>query len=137
MGDSRTKLDILYQDVLGEINDVITRMDELQKRIQSGIDNTSNLLTDKAVQMLKASEQITAAVSQVNLMARGIVIFAADEQAKIQATQEASQKETVDMFMRLLKKNTDSFKAQLWIIFTVLSANTLASLVALFLLRGR
>jgi len=44
MADARSKLDILYQDVLGEIHEVINRVDALKADIPSAADQAAQKL---------------------------------------------------------------------------------------------
>lgn len=42
MGDARTKLDILYQDILGDVGDLLTRVERLNERFPELADEVNN-----------------------------------------------------------------------------------------------
>jgi cobalamin biosynthesis Mg chelatase CobN len=102
-----------------------------QKKINDASSTATGKLIEQTAALLAAVDKMTSAVNEINLMARGIVIFAGEEQAKIQANQKASQKESSNIFMHKLKENTASFKSQLWLIMGLVGFNFLTTLTVI------
>jgi len=58
MADARSKLDILYQDVLGDIHDVITKVESLKGEFPAAADAMADKLNVQAGHYLAAAEQL-------------------------------------------------------------------------------
>ena len=127
-GNKNTILDALTAEMLGDVqklhqelaacSSTMADMGEKQAAMEAAAESMKNTLVDTE--------------KQFEIMARGILIFAMDEQAKTQASQKTSLKELTDSFASQLKKNTASFKMQLWLIFAV-NGVIFLTLLALFL----
>lgn len=71
MGDARSKLDILYQDVLGEIHDVISQVETLRKDVDAASGNAAARIEVQAGVMVAAAERLQR---QVDLVASAAVM---------------------------------------------------------------
>ena len=65
MADARSKLDILYQDVLGEIHEVINRVDTLKTEIPSAPDQAAQKLELQTGTMLAAADKLRGVLSDM------------------------------------------------------------------------
>lgn len=127
-GNKNTILDALTAEMLGDVqklhqelaacSSTMADMGEKQAAMEAAAESMKNTLVDTE--------------KQFEIMARGILIFAMDEQAKTQASQKTGLKELTDSFAAQLRKNTASFKMLLWIILIMIGVNFL-TLLALFL----
>jgi hypothetical protein len=117
--------------VLVEMNRIM--LEAAQKKIDDSSKAATGKLIEQTSALLAAVDTMNGAIKEINLMARGIVIFAGEEQAKIQTNQKASQKESTGIFLHKLKENTASFKSQLWLIMGLVGFNFITTLtVVLF-----
>lgn len=94
MADARTKLDILYQDVLGEIHEVINRVDALKADIPSAADQAASKIELQTGTMLAAADKLREVLVD---MSRQVDAYAdestkaAAEAAKADIRQAAAQ----------------------------------------------
>jgi len=65
MADARSKLDILYQDVLGEIHEVINRVDALKADIPSAADQAAQKLELQTGTMLAAADKLRGVLGEM------------------------------------------------------------------------
>lgn len=137
MSDARSKIDILYQDVLGEINDVVNRVDELKTGIPESVDLATARLKVQADEMLALVGKLgnlNKIVPQFESVAKRIILFAKEERDGIESSQRALQTETTKMFIQYLKKDSDSHKVKLWVIITLLGTNCALMILLAFIL---
>ena len=65
MADARSKLDILYQDVLGEIHEVINRVDSLKADIRNTADQAAQKLELQTGTMLAAADKLRGVLDEM------------------------------------------------------------------------
>ena len=65
MADARSKLDILYHDVLGEIHEVINRVDTLKAEIPNAADQAAQKLELQTGTMLAAADKLRGVLSDM------------------------------------------------------------------------
>lgn len=94
MAEPRSKLDILYQDVLGDLHDVLIRVETLKAEIPAAADKMGDALNTQAGNYLAAAEKAAAVLadlaSQVDAYADASAKQAA-EAAKLDIRQAATQ----------------------------------------------
>lgn len=88
MADARSKLDILYQDVLGEIHEVIDRVDGLKAGIPTAADQAAKKLELQTGTMLAAAEKLRDDISTTRKQADAYINA---------ATQNAAEAAIVDI----------------------------------------
>lgn len=88
MSEARSKLDILYQDVLGEIHDVITRVEKLRTDIPAVTDQAAATIEVQTGNLLASSEALRNVLMD---MAKQVDAYAT------QATSAAAEAAKVDI----------------------------------------
>lgn len=93
MGDARTKLDIMYQDALGDVKEILDRVDTLKADLPAAADSLAEKLNVQAGHYLIAAEKIAANTQVlVNESYRAVeqAAVTASEGAKLDIRQTAS-----------------------------------------------
>lgn len=136
MADARSKLDILYQDVLGEIHEIINRVETLKADIPSA--------ADKAIQRLERQTGTMMAASAKNeklLLARvdELTLAIASLKDLDGAMQQAARQHAAKAIAPLLKElNQDNGALRYYIeakkIYQTLSDKALSAIVILAIL---
>ena len=119
MGEKNTLIDALNAEMLSDIQKMHQKLEVFKADME--LVAGASAATKASTESIK--ENLDESVKKFEMMAKGIILFAKDESAKIQVTEKEHQKVTSDHFMARLKENTSSFKSQLWIIFLILGIN--------------
>ena len=127
-GNKHTLIDALTAEMLGDVQ-------KLHQEL-SACSSTMATMAEKQAAMEAAAMSMKNTLAdtekQFEVMARGILIFAVDEQTKAQESHKTSLKDLSNSFAAQLKKNTDVFKNQLWLI-VLMNAVIIIFLLAFFL----
>ena len=131
-GNRQTLVDALNAEMLGDMQKMHVQLTLCTASIQA-LKETQCAMSDAAVHMRNT---LDGTATQFEIMAKGILMFARDEQKSAQIVQREEQVFASELIFNQVKAVTARFDKRLWLLASVSSFNLLVCIATLFLIKG-